>query len=99
MRGEVVTEETAAKLDAIPRERLFAQFVYSLYGQVLVLLGDLEHPETGKRHEPSLDQARYLIDVLDVLAEKTKGNLDKEEDGMLGAMLSELKMRHFQKRA
>ncbi|MFO0981177.1 MAG: DUF1844 domain-containing protein [Planctomycetota bacterium] len=85
--------------EVVPRERVFLQFVYGIYGQTLVLLGDEEHPATGKKEPPALDDARFLIDVLDVLTEKTRGNLTKQEEEALGVLLSQLKMRHFQKRA
>lgn len=87
------------KFEEVPRERVFLQFVYGLYAQSLVLLGDAEHPETGKKAEPQLDEAKFLIDTLDVLAEKTKSNLTPQEEDALSRVVADLKMRHFQRRS
>ena len=71
-------------------------FLSSLSMQTLVALGELPNPAT---HQPDedLDQARYVIDVLGVLQEKTKGNLTKEEESFLAGMLYELRMKYVSK--
>jgi hypothetical protein len=58
---------------------------------VLVNLGVLAHPETGQP-APDLEGARMTIDILEMIAAKTKGNLTAEEDGALTQILSELRM-------
>ena len=67
----------------------FAQFLVSLGHSALVHLGEVPSPETGS---PTLDLplARYTVDVLRVLQDKTKGNLDSDEEKLLGALLDEL---------
>lgn len=50
--------------------------------------------ETDK---PDFNQAKYLIDLLDVLAEKTKGNLTSQETEMLEGIRYELKMKFVEK--
>jgi hypothetical protein len=71
----------------------FSAFILSLASSVQVALGLAPHPATG-RPMPNLNAARQTIDVLSMLAEKTKGNLDPEEDGLLKQILHELKMHY-----
>ena len=70
----------------------FLGFVSTLALQVLMFLGEMPHPETGQA-EKNLPQARYLIDVLGVLADKTKGNLSSEEMDVLKNLLYELQLK------
>jgi hypothetical protein len=67
----------------------------SLATQALVFLGLVAHPLTGKP-EYSPQDARYLIDTLLMLREKTKGNLTAEEAEHLEAMVGELQMAWVQ---
>lgn len=71
-------------------------FLSSLSMQTLVALGELPHPATG-RQEEDLEQARYLIDVLGMLQQKTKGNLSGEESALLESLLYELRMKYVSK--
>lgn len=72
----------------------FSNFVTSLGLQVLISLGEVENPFTSKK-EKNLKQARFIIDTLDVLKEKTKGNLNEEEDKILESIIYELKMKYI----
>ena len=56
----------------------------------LMPYGEEEHPK------PELDLARHSIDMLGILAEKTKGNLSLEEQRMLENSLTELRFRFVQ---
>ena len=69
----------------------FSTFVYSLNAQALFYLGKMPNPMTGK-YEKDLKTARYLIDTLDMLFNKTKGNLDENESKLLTNILYDLKM-------
>jgi len=69
----------------------FAALVTSLATHALMSLGALPDPE-AKPVAPDLDRARYSIDLLDMLAAKTKGNLSPGEDRHLAAVLHELHM-------
>lgn len=71
-------------------------FLSSLSMQALVALGELPNPGTNQPDE-DLDQARYVIDVLGVLQEKTKGNLTKDEESFLESLLYELRMKYVTK--
>jgi hypothetical protein len=69
----------------------FSTFVYSLNAQALFYLGKLPNPMTGK-YEKDLKTARYLIDTIDMLFNKTKGNLDENESKLITNILYDLKM-------
>ena len=71
----------------------FGLFLSSLSMQALMALGEAAHPAMGQPHE-DLEQARYLIDVLSLLQEKTKGNLTPEESALLDGALYELRMKY-----
>ena len=70
----------------------FASFILSLNTSALYHMGELPHPETGKR---MIDRelAKHTIDTLTLLANKTQGNLDVNENELLTRILYELKMR------
>ncbi len=70
----------------------FTTFVLSLSHSVLLHLGDAPHP-TDEKLELDLPMARQTIDLLALLQEKTHGNLTGEEERMLSALLSDLKLR------
>ena len=72
-------------------EANFATLVNSLMMQTLMAMGGVEDPETKKRIV-DLNLARFHIDMLGVLEEKTRGNLTEEESTMLGQALHELRM-------
>jgi hypothetical protein len=59
----------------------------------LVHLGELSEP-SGGGHAQDLEQARHTIDILDLLEQKTRGNLSEEEVGLLRHLLSDLKLRY-----
>ena len=71
----------------------FATFCLSLGTSALYHLGVVPDPETGKAAEPSVVLARQTIDSLEMLREKTRGNLDEEETKLLDGLLYELHMR------
>lgn len=74
----------------------FSTIVLPLYIQASIKLGLIEDPQTGKTGE-DLDFAKRLIDVLDLLNDRTKGNLEKEEEILLGSCLQQLKMSYLEK--
>ena len=69
----------------------FAALISMLATQALFALGLLQIKGQDKR-EPDLELAKYNIDMLQVLDEKTKGNLTKEEELVLANTLNELRM-------
>ncbi len=69
----------------------FSMFIFSLNSSVLVNLGILEEPGTGRK-EKNLPVAKQTIDILAMLEEKTRGNLEKEESDMLKHILYDLRL-------
>lgn len=72
----------------------FQTLVFSLSTTAMFQLGLLSNPETGKQ-EKNLPAAKQTIDILQVLQEKTKGNLTSEESQLLEASLYDLKMTYL----
>jgi len=70
---------------------LFANLVVQNTNMALIFLGHAPHPQTGKK-EIDLDNARYFIDQLEMIEVKTKGNLDKQEEGLMKQSLTSLRM-------
>lgn len=75
----------------------FYTFVLSLGSSAFVHLGDAPHPETGEAMKPDLPLAKQTIDILAMLAEKTKGNLTPEEERFLENLLTDLRFRFVQR--
>lgn len=69
----------------------FAALISMLTTQALFALGLLQI-KGQKERQPDLELARYNIDMLETLEEKTRGNLTKEEQAVLSNTLSELRM-------
>jgi len=86
-------EKTDAEADgtsgAEEPDNPFAALIQSLAAQCAFALGLIAAPDT-KQVMVNLDEARYCIDTLVMLREKTKGNLTDEEKGVLTQTLSEL---------
>ncbi len=76
----------------------FTNFVLSLSTSALFHFGDFPEHEGGKT-EKNLPAAKQTIDILDMLNEKTKGNLDKNESSLIQGVLYELKMRYVKEKA
>ena len=77
-------------------EARFDVFLSGLTMETLIALGDMPHPAT-KRQAVNLPQAKYLIDLLGVLEQKTKGNLTADEERLLKDALYQLRMRYLGK--
>jgi Domain of unknown function (DUF1844) len=63
--------------------------------EALVAMGQLPHPLTGKLHAQR-NQAKYLIDTIEVLRNKTKGNLTSAEQQLIDNLLHQLRMLFVQ---
>ncbi len=71
----------------------FTTFVLSVSSAAYMGLGLVPGPE-GKEPVPNLELAKQNIDLLELMAEKTKGNLSAEEDRLLQQLLFETRMRY-----
>ena len=74
----------------------FDLYVSSLAMEALIALGDMAHPVTRKQSQ-NLPQAKYLIDLLGVLEQKTANNLSVDEERLLKDTLYQLRMRYLAK--
>jgi hypothetical protein len=84
--------EDAAQADRPPLPPAsFEMLVTTLASEAMIGLGQIPHPMTGKAHFDA-DQARYAIDMLEMLSEKTKGNLSPGEDRGMRDLLHQLRM-------
>lgn len=68
----------------------FGSFIVSLGTNCMINLGRVEHPETGGT-EKDLTAARHTIEILEMLQEKTAGNLDNEEQKLIESLLYDLR--------
>jgi hypothetical protein len=73
----------------------FIELVMMNAQQASLCLGLMAHPSTGKA-EVNLEAARMFIDHLEIIKEKTRGNLNKDEEKILTSVLSELQMAFVQ---
>jgi len=80
----------------IPSNPDFNFFITTLSLQASIALGIVANPATNKNEE-DLIQAKFLIDTLDMLKDKTKGNLSTEEVNLLENLLYELRMGYISK--
>ena len=67
----------------------------SLTTQAMVSLGIIPNPATNKPQQ-LLHQAKHLVDMLQVLQEKTEGNRTADESAMLDDTLHQLRMAYIQ---
>lgn len=74
----------------------FSAFLLGLVSTALIHLGVAPNPETGTL-SVDLQQARQAIDVLDLLRQKTRGNLTTEEEHLFASVLTDLRMRFVEK--
>jgi Domain of unknown function (DUF1844) len=105
VKEAVATKETPAvppadAPDAQPAETpkrspAFESLIRMLGSNAAMVLGAYADPRTG---QPMIDPdaARELIDMLDALHEKTKGNLAPEEDSILLDLLGKLKLTYLE---
>lgn len=74
----------------------FSTFVFSLSSSALVHLGEVPEPSSNQTRS-DLPMAKQIIDTLGMLDEKTRGNLDQDENQLLQTVLYDLRMRYIQK--
>jgi hypothetical protein len=67
------------------------QLMTMLATQATISLGAVANPLTGKM-EPDLEAARHMIDLLQVLEDKTQGNRTAQESALLSQLLDELRL-------
>jgi hypothetical protein len=78
-----------------PPELTFAAFLWSLSEQALAALGEVPDPSSGQVSR-DLTMAQQMIDIIAMLRDKTRGNLDPQEQAMLQEILSSLQMKYVE---
>jgi hypothetical protein len=76
----------------------FSSFILSIYSTGLVQLGKVEDPSTGEK-AINLDLAKHTIDLIALMEEKTRGNLNEEEDNLLKTLLDEIRLAFVEAKA
>jgi hypothetical protein len=90
--GEPVGAQAQHSAEALP-EINFSTFIISLSTQALMHLGEIADPMSGKA-EMDLPGAKQMIDILSLLQEKTRGNLNPGEQQLVEDILYDLRMRY-----
>jgi hypothetical protein len=83
-------------LDAAPDEITFATFMVGLSTQALMHLGEIQDPQ-DEQAGVNLVAAQQLIDIVGMLKDKTRGNLDRNEEALIDAILFELRMKYVER--
>lgn len=70
----------------------FFTYLTSIGYQAMIFLGEIPNPMNGQ-NEKNLRQAKFIIDTILMLKEKTKGNLNEQENAFIDGTLYELQMK------
>jgi hypothetical protein len=76
----------------------FTNFVLSLSTSALFHFGDFPDPVSGAKAQKNLPAAKQTIDILDMINEKTKSNLNEQENTLIQGVLYELKLRYVKEK-
>jgi hypothetical protein len=71
----------------------FSTFILSLSTSALVHLGELPDPITNKK-EINLQLAKQTISIIEMLKDKTKGNLTSEEESLIDSVLYDVRLKY-----
>lgn len=74
-----------------PNDQLFVQLLYIFHSSAMQSMGKVKNPFTDKI-ERDLQQAKQSIDMIEMMKEKTKGNLSEELNSILDRFLTELRL-------
>lgn len=98
-RAEAAARTGAEGLEDMPLPAVnFPTFILSLNASALLHLGAIEDPETG-RPSKNLPMAKQTIDILSMLADKTRGNLTQDEENMLKNVLYDLRIAYVREKS
>jgi hypothetical protein len=89
-------EEAAGEHEIPLPPATFEFFVLSMKMQAEMAMGLIHFGEEKDRPKPDLRVSRHSIDLLAMLAEKTRGNLSMDEQRLIENSLTELRFRYVQ---
>jgi len=92
--GAAERVDSSAQTGTLP-EIDFSTFIISLSTQALMHLGEIANPVSGKV-ETDISVAKQMIDILAMLNEKTRGNLNPNEAQMMESILFDLRMKYVE---
>ena len=93
--GQPEAEHDAAQAQEPLPAINFSTFIISLSTQALMQLGEIADPLSGKV-ESDVTAAKQMIDILGMLREKTKGNLNSGEERLMEDILFDLRMKYVE---
>jgi hypothetical protein len=73
----------------------FSAFILSLNASSLIHMGEIPDPESRSR-SVNIPAARHTIEILEIIKDKTAGNLDTDEDKLLDDILYTLRLKFLQ---
>lgn len=73
----------------------FSTFILSLNASSLIHMGEIHDPQL-KEITVNLPAAKHTIEILEILKDKTVGNLDDTEDKLLDDILYNLRLKYMQ---
>lgn len=76
-------------------ELTFSTFILSLTTSVLLNMGELPDPLTNQK-QVNLPLAKQTIGLIEMLKEKTKGNLTQDEERLIDHVLYDLRMKYVE---
>jgi hypothetical protein len=88
--AEVQTSQQSGEMT-----RRFVEFVLMQAQQIALMLGQAPGPD-GQPMTPNLPVAKIFIDQLEMIREKTRGNLSKEETDVLNQVLTDLQLAYVE---
>ncbi|MDR0356481.1 MAG: DUF1844 domain-containing protein [Deltaproteobacteria bacterium] len=88
--------ESADGFDQMPPPS-FSSLVIGLATSVMMHMGEHSPDGADPAQKPNLPAAKNIIDLLGVLEQKTKGNLEREEEELFKAVLYDLRMNYVNK--
>ncbi|MFQ5542643.1 MAG: DUF1844 domain-containing protein [Candidatus Binatia bacterium] len=91
---ERAVEEGSEDKEALPAIN-FSTFIISLSTQALMHLGEIPNPLSGKA-EKDISVVKQMIDIIGVLRDKTRGNLDQGEEKLMDHILFDLRMKYVE---
>ncbi|MEM6330395.1 MAG: DUF1844 domain-containing protein [Planctomycetota bacterium] len=94
--SDPVADDSAAPTDALPEDppmppASFEMLLTTLATEAMMAMGQMPHPVTGES-QVRRNQAKYLIDTIEVLKDKTAGNLSEPEAQATEGLLHQLRM-------
>ncbi len=90
------SEDLAQEDETQDVELNFVNYITSLIFQAMIFLGEVPNPMNENTIEKNPQQAKFLIDTLILLRDKTKGNLTAQEDNILNSSIYELQMKYVE---